>query len=362
MKSYLKEVVSEEIPQERGTRRKVGDSLFSELTEDYKELKEELEDWERAWQHVEDAREELRRLLKGEWCWNSDHHLTPNKELKKVRSSLEEAQGALGKYQPLEVDGALHLTKNLERAVREISEPFETFRRRFDEDDFDEEEHFSQAKEALETLQQKLEQWERDLDRDIWALGRDRPTINLGRFFRVRDVYGRARQTEDGGWMPGTAENICSLIEARTRLEERRRNWQAWQKWNQDAIQTLQGLQENLQNARKHLSRGCLGRAMKLCDDEISTALQKLDNLRRRTPEPPLCELALRAARNPGDLQPDPDSNDEVQRARERLRNALRVEMPIVWRQYLSLEVEAARHQLGPGPEGQRVEETLLDT
>jgi hypothetical protein len=275
---------------------------------------------------------------------------------------LDGARDVLGEYEPLETKGILNLIMNLERAVQDISQPFESFRRSFDETSYRNEQDFRQARDLLDTLQQKFGHWEASLGNDVSALGRDRPAINLGRFFRVRDVYGRARQLEDGRWVPGTAEDVRSVVEARTRLGERQRNWQAWQKQSEEMIQTLQDLQGNLQNARNHLRRGYLGRATKLCEDEIPSALQKLDNLCRRIPEPPLCELALRAAHNTGDFEANLDSDTEVQQARERLRSAQRVEMPTTWKEYLKLEIEAARRQLGPSAEGQQERETLVDT
>jgi hypothetical protein len=36
--------------------------------------------------------------------------------------------------------------------------------------------------------------------------------------------------------------------------------------------------------------------------------------------------------------------------------------MPTTWKEYLKLEIEAARRQLGPSAEGQQERETLVDT
>ncbi|MBC8492363.1 MAG: hypothetical protein H8D43_01155 [Chloroflexi bacterium] len=345
LEGYLKEVVSPDYRSVGARRRSAADAQLEVLAQDLEDLQVQLDMWEKAQRGVQAARKELRRLLEAEWRWNTLPRQTPNRELRDIRDRLGEVRDAFGGDGPPEVEGMWQLVHSLEKAVQETSEPFEEFRIGFEGDRYRSDEKFKNAQDQLHKLQQLIETWQRRITEQAYAMTWGGPAINLNRFFLVHDHYGRPH-LRDGHWVEGPPEDLRSPAQAADRLEERRRSWQRWQEWVEDTVKLLGTLQDNLIAAERNLRKGWLGHTITLCEETIPNILEALEANQSRMPGPPLCQLALLAARSTGDLQMDLDAETDLQRAWDQLGSTPRKEMPAAWHKYLDVEQSLARERL----------------
>ena len=100
----------------------------------------------------------------------------------------------------------------------------------------------------------------------------------------------------------------------------------------------------------------------RLCGEEVPSLLESLEKRERTIPDPPLCQLALHAARDTGDYKLDPEEHSDLGRLWRALGDARRVQVWTAWRSYLSAAIQAARQQIEPSvPDQQGEEQTLGD-
>lgn len=329
----------------------------SELKDLYRDLGDQLQDWEAAQQAVREAWNGIRSVLEGQWHWNMDGRESPTSDLSKLRKNLDDIR--LQDPPPREVAQLQDLVRNLESAVKEISAVFEPFRTKFADDTFQGDGDFEQASGHLDQINQLTEKWEREIQKGI--RGKNLPW-HLGKFTVVRDEYGTPLWL-DGERIPGHAVELTSLIDIRERLEKRRHNCQAWETWTPATVELLEDLDDKLSNAKRTLkSPGGLGQVERLCGEEVPSLLESLEKRERTIPDPPLCQLALHAARDTGDYKLDPEEHSDLGRLWRALGDARRVQVWTAWRSYLSAAIQAARQQIEPSvPDQQGEEQTLGD-
>lgn len=373
------ETIRQPAPSKGSARRPAPSGHLATLAQDLENLESKVKEWERAKQSVDAVRRDLGTLLSADWRWNTDPKQTPNRELRSMRERLNNFTESSS-----EVKAMLELVRSLEKTVNDISQPFEDFRSRFEGEDYRSDRDFDDAKAKLRELQQKMEEAERNLGQLASRLNWTGPTINLRRFFWVRDTRGRPRPHE-GHWVEGASEELRSLAATLERLEEWHRNWKDWQEWVRSAQQLIAGGHEgddknlfgSLADAKKYKGddhgllgslsdvkkclnwdkdwnkeptpgkQGRLGKAIELYRETIPMKLQDLERHRQNVPAPPLHQLAIKDARQCGELPDELANEREILTAWQRIReDAVRAEIPAAWSDYLRLIGEWAQKEL----------------
>lgn len=368
LEGYIKEVLGPEyrpgdprsLTGRRSTSAGDGDQRFQAQVQDLEAVQAQLAVWETAQREVERVHKRLREVLEGNWRWNTDPRATPKRELYEVRRGLrEKVEPAFVTELPPEVEALRRFIEAFDEAVEEIAPLFEQFRESFEGDTYKSERDLTTAKAQLQGLGQMMAARERTLRELASQAELQGVRVVLDPFFLVRDLYGRPRSWGES-WVESASEDIKSLDQARERLEDRLRSWQEWQNWTQKTLECQARLQNSLAKARKAAQpQGRkLGLACRMLGDadlppgneHIPALIADLERQLRTIPEPPMCQLAYRAARHPDNesvYEPDREANEDLWRAWERVRQATsRLGVRDAWKEYLALQIRQAKKQV----------------